>query len=94
MENEKHSTFPEIQSHPLSCLGGKDCSQSEAIQLADRMAKLAQEFLPHQPAHQLTAGLTATGARASQTQALHSSGPFWQQPEVIAEAQPETAPTA
>lgn len=46
------------------------------------------------PTSQLTAGLTATGARASQTQALHSSGPFWQQPGVISEAQPETAPTA
>lgn len=46
------------------------------------------------PTSQLTAGLTATGARASQTQALQSSGPFWQQPGVISEAQPETAPTA
>lgn len=38
------------------------------------------------------AGPTGTAARAGQTQALHSPGPFQQHPGVIWEAQPELQP--
>lgn len=89
-----HSLTPEIQSHPLSCPGGTDCSQREAIPVCWVMAKLAQEFVPPRAA---PAGLTQQSqsrARAGQARALHSPGPLQQQPGVISEAQPGTAPAA
>lgn len=88
-EKAVNSLTPKIQSRPFSCPGRKDCRQSEAIHIADVMAELAQEFLPLQAD---PSRAPSTGARAG-TRALHSSGPFPHQPEVISEAQPGTAPT-